>query len=82
VETQTKSQQRKLNNALQAIKVMLVNRKRTLPVTDWHGLVEVTKKSIISNPHQYFDSELPDRENLETMIDNIFQRFLDDQSIR
>jgi hypothetical protein len=82
VETQTKSQQRKLNNALQAIKVMLANKKRNLPITEWQGLVEVTKKSIISNPHQYFDTQLPEREHLETMIANIFRRFLDDQSIR
>jgi hypothetical protein len=82
VETQTKSQQRKLNNALQAIKVMLVNKKKTLPTSDWQSFVEATKKSIISSPNQYFDTELPEQKHLETMVDNIFSRFLDDQSIR
>jgi hypothetical protein len=82
VEIETKSQQRKLNNALQAIKVMLVNKKRTMPLSNWHELIEVTKKSIILNPHQYFDSEIPEKKYFDAMIENIFRRFLDDQNIR
>jgi hypothetical protein len=82
VQTEIKTHHRKLNNALQSIKVMLANKKHSLDKNDWHLLVDKTRESIITNPNQYIDTELPTQETLKAVIDRIFQQFLDDQSIR
>jgi hypothetical protein len=82
VQAEIKIHHRKLNHALQSLKVMLANKRHSIAHSEWQQLVEKTRQSVISNPYQYFDTELPTQETLRTVVDRIFQQFLDDQSTR
>jgi len=82
VQAEIKTHHRKLNHALQSLKVMLANKRHSLDHTEWQQLVDKTRQSVITNPYQYFDTELPTQETLRMVVDRIFQQFLDDQNIR
>jgi hypothetical protein len=71
---------RRFNIALEPIKVMLVNKKRTLSLVRWLSFVNSTKHSVLSHPDQYLGDELPEREVLEPIVGTIFSEFLRDQA--
>jgi len=67
---------RRLNHELESIKVMLVHKKGDLPIAEWLQFVEVTRKSILLHPDQYLEKDVPSKEILETIINKIFEDFL------
>jgi hypothetical protein len=82
METEIRLYKRKINNSLQSIKVMLMNKKRTLPKEEWLMLVDKIKVGIISKPHQYIDINLPPQETVTSLVEDIFEQFLEDQKSR
>ena len=74
------SLKRKINNQLNPIKVMLVNRKKDMSNEEWLNLVSNTKKSILDHPGQYIDEDLDENLQIEIVIDQIFEEFIKDQT--
>jgi hypothetical protein len=67
---------RKFNTALEPIKVMLVNKKRTLTLATWMAYVNKTKASVLESPVEYLGDNLPAREVTNQIVDSLFSDFL------
>lgn len=80
MDRQTIYYRRRFNIALEPIKVMLVNKKRTLTLVRWLGFVNRTKLSVLSYPDQYLGDGLPERDVMEPIVSAIFSEFLKDQA--
>ncbi|CAN5343490.1 hypothetical protein BH10BAC4_BH10BAC4_23310 [soil metagenome] len=72
----------KFNRALEPIKVMMVKRKLDLSLNEWISFVERTKMSIIAHPQEYLGDELPAKDGLVELIENIFKDFLKEQATK
>jgi hypothetical protein len=72
----------KFNRSLEPIKVMMVKRKNDLSFNEWMSFVERTKVSIIAHPQEYLGVELPPKDGLVELIENIFKDFVKDQATR
>jgi hypothetical protein len=73
---------RKFDRQLRHVKLILMSSRAKLPSEDWIRLVYATKKSVINNPEQYLNGEIPDRKILILSIERVFKGFLEDQKIR
>jgi hypothetical protein len=80
MDRQTIYYRRRFNIALEPIKVMLVNKKRTLTLVKWLGFVNRTKSSVLTYPDQYLGEELPSKDVMEPIVSTIFSEFLKDQA--
>lgn len=80
MDRQTIHYRRRFNIALEPIKVMLVNKKRTLTLVRWLGFVHRTKQSVMTNPDQYLGDQLPPKDVMEPIVSSIFSEFLRDQA--
>jgi len=67
---------RKFNNALEPIKVMLVDKKRKLTLATWISFVNQTRDRVIMSPHQYLGEQLPPKELMTTIVNDIFRDFV------
>jgi hypothetical protein len=74
------SLKRKINNQLNPIKVMLMNRKQNMSKEDWLNLVTNTRRSILDHPSQYIYKDWDENLPIEIVIDQIFDEFLKDQA--
>ncbi|HMJ71548.1 MAG TPA: hypothetical protein VK508_21785 [Cyclobacteriaceae bacterium] len=76
MERETAYYRRKFNTALEPIKVMLVNKKRTLTLVTWLAYVQKTKARVISRPSEYLGEALPPEELTNEIVDSLFSDFL------
>lgn len=76
MDRETAYYRRKFNTALEPIKVMLVNKKRTLTLATWITFVHKTKSSILTRPNEYLGNNLPPAEKTTEIIDSLFSEFL------
>lgn len=76
MDRETAYYRRKFNTALEPIKVMLVNKKRTLTLATWLAFVNRTKSSVLSAPTEYLGENLPPKELTDQIVDSLFSDFL------
>ena len=76
MDRETAYYRRKFNTALEPIKVMLVNKKRTLTLATWMAYVHKTKASVIESPIEYLGDNLPNKEVTDQIVDSLFSDFL------
>jgi len=67
---------RKFNNALEPIKVMLVDKKRELTLQTWLTFVNQTRDRVLINPDQYLGDQLPPAELMTQVVNDIFRDFV------
>lgn len=67
---------RKFNNALEPIKVMLVDKKRKLTLATWISFVNQTRDRVLVSPHQYLGEALPPAELMTKIVNDIFRDFV------
>ena len=67
---------RRFNITLEPIKVMLVNKKKEIPSDEWLAFVNRTKAGVLHHPDQYLGSELPLKEEMAKIVEQIFNDFL------
>lgn len=76
VDRETAYYRRKFNTALEPIKVMLVNKKRTQTLATWIAFVNKTRTSVLSRPKEYLGENLPPDEMTSQIVDSLFSDFL------
>ncbi|MBL0743580.1 hypothetical protein [Chryseolinea lacunae] len=76
MEAELKSTRRKLNNALEPIKVMMVHQKHKLLHDEWLVFVERTRFSVLNHPDEYFGTDLTTVPDLSMLVTKIFDDFL------
>lgn len=76
MDRETAYYRRKFNTALEPIKVMLVNKKRTLTLATWMLFVNKTKESVLERPVEYLGANLPEKEITDSIVDSLFSDFL------
>jgi hypothetical protein len=76
VDRETAYYRRKFNTALEPIKVMLVNKKRTQTLQTWLLFVNKTKARVLSKPHEYLGDKLPPVEMTNEIVNSLFSDFL------
>jgi hypothetical protein len=76
MDRETAFYRRKFNTALEPIKVMLVNKKRTQTLATWMAYVNKTRASVLQRPEEYLGDNLPERELTHQIIDSLFSEFL------
>jgi hypothetical protein len=76
MDRETAYYRRKFNTALEPIKVMLVNKKRTLTLATWMAFVNKTKASVLESPVEYLGDNLPPRDVTNQIVDSLFSDFL------
>ncbi len=76
MDRETAFYRRKFNTALEPIKVMLVNKKRTLTLATWMAFVNKTKTSVLESPTEYLGENLPEKELTNQIVDSLFSDFL------
>jgi len=76
MDPETLYYRRKFNNALEPIKVMLVDKKRKLTLTTWINFVNQTRDRVLVSPHQYLGEQLPPAELMTTIVTDIFRDFV------
>lgn len=81
MDSERKTYKRKFNNALEPLKVMLANRRLTLPTREWLRLVKRTHSGVLEHPDQYLGESLPDTVVLGELVGEIFEDFLHQQHL-
>ena len=76
MDPETLYYRRKFNNALEPIKVMLVDKKRKLTLASWISFVNQTRDRVLMSPHQYLGDQLPPQNLMSTIINDIFRDFV------
>jgi hypothetical protein len=76
MDPETLYYRRKFNNALEPIKVMLVDKKRKLTLSTWIAFVNQTKDRVLISPHQYLGERLPEEGQLIRIVNDIFRDFV------
>jgi hypothetical protein len=76
VDRETAYYRRKFNTALEPIKVMLVNKKRTLTLATWLSFVHRTKARVLESPVEYLGEKLPEQQLTNAIVDSLFSDFL------
>lgn len=76
MDRETAYYRRKFNTALEPIKVMLVNKKRTQTLSTWLAFVNKTKASVLLRPSEYLGENLPPKEVTDQIVDSLFSDFL------
>jgi hypothetical protein len=76
MDPETLYYRRKFNNALEPIKVMLVDKKRKLTLPTWINFVNQTRDRVLTSPHQYLGEQLPPVELMTTIVTDIFRDFV------
>lgn len=67
---------RKFNNALEPIKVMLVDKKKKLTLASWITIVNQTRDRVLLQPDQYLGEQLPPHEHMVNIVNDIFRDFV------
>jgi hypothetical protein len=65
----------KYRNQIRPILEMLKSKKLQLSGIEWESLVRRTKQSIVNSPDQYL-SELPQKDEIDQIIFELFEEFL------
>jgi hypothetical protein len=76
MDRETAFYRRKFNTALEPLKVMLVNKKRTQTLQTWMAFVNKTKASVLERPEEYLGENLPPKELTHEIVDALFSDFL------
>jgi len=76
MDPETLYYRRKFNNALEPIKVMLVDKKRKLTLASWISVVNQTRDRVLTSPHQYLGDQLPPENLMSSIIHKIFRDFV------
>ena len=76
MDQELKTVRRKLNNALEPVKVMMMHQKRKMEREDWLSFVERTKTSVLNHPYEYVNNELGSENELLPLVVKIFDDFL------
>ena len=67
---------RRFNNALEPIKVMLVDKKKKLTLQSWLSFVNQTRDRVLVSPNQYLGDQLPPAELMAQVVNDIFRDFV------
>ena len=76
MDRETAYYRRKFNTALEPLKVMLVDKKRTLTLATWMAFVNKTRTSVLESPKEYLGENLPAKELTNEIVDSLFSDFL------
>ena len=76
MDPETLYYRRKFNNALEPIKVMLVDKKKRLTLSTWLSFVNLTRDRVLVSPHQYLGEQLPPGDMLSRIVKDIFSDFV------
>ncbi|SHG51223.1 hypothetical protein SAMN04488109_0599 [Chryseolinea serpens] len=76
MDQELKTVRRKLNNALEPVKVMMMHQKRKMVREEWLSFVERTKTSVVNHPYEYINNELGSENDLVPLVTKIFDDFL------
>ena len=76
MDPETLYYRRKFNNALEPLKVMLVDKKRKLTLATWITFVNQTRDRVLLSPHQYLGDKLPAEEHMARIVNDIFRDFV------
>jgi hypothetical protein len=76
MDRETLYYRRKFNNALEPIKVMLVDKRRKLTLSTWITFVNQTRDRVLISPHQYLGEPLPAKEQTARIVNDIFRDFV------
>jgi hypothetical protein len=76
VDRETAYYRRKFNTALEPIKVMLVNKKRTQTLATWVAYVNKTRTRVLESPMEYLGAKLPSVEMTNDIVNSLFSDFL------
>jgi hypothetical protein len=76
MDPETLYYRRKFNNALQPLKVMLVDRKRRLSLATWISFVNQIRDRVLVNPDQYLGDPLPPAAKMSQIVNDIFRDFV------
>jgi len=73
---------RKFDSLLRHIKVILIQKRETLPTEIWYQLVHEARMSVVHHPADYLGPQLPDKKIAREAIHLVFDGFLHDLHIR
>jgi hypothetical protein len=76
MDQELKTVRRKLNNALEPVKVMMMHQKRKMVRDEWLSFVERTKTSVLNHPYEYVNNALGSEHDLAPLVKKIFDDFL------
>ncbi|HEX8040497.1 MAG TPA: hypothetical protein VF490_15165 [Chryseosolibacter sp.] len=76
-----KRYKREFDRDLRHIKLILAQERHKLPVSEWLHLVQETKECILRHPREFFCHELPPEPLVSTVLEKVFDRFLEDQRL-
>ena len=76
MDPETLYYRRKFNNALEPLKVMLVDKKRKLTLATWISFVNQTRDRVLVSPHQYLGEPLPPADQMSQIVNDIFRDFV------
>jgi len=65
--------------ALKPLLDLFDHKKRTLDTDQWIGFVNSTKSSIILNPEQYIERDLPAEFIIKDLVEEIFADYLKEE---
>lgn len=68
MDRETLYYRRKFNNALEPIKVMLVDKRRRLTLATWISFVNQTRDRVLVSPQEYLGDQLPPTGLMTTII--------------
>lgn len=81
MDSSIKTYKKRFDRDLKHIKIILSQKRREIAVSDWLGLVQETKESILKHPEEYFCSDVPSTSIYFEVIDQVFAGFLEDQRL-
>jgi hypothetical protein len=76
MDRETLYYRRRFNNALEPLKVMLVDKKRKVTLVTWISLVNQVRDRVLVSPPQYLGHQLPPPEQLSRIVNDIFREFV------
>ncbi len=67
---------RKFSLVLKPIKILLLEKRKSLSKDDWFKFVQQTKERILENPAEYLGSDLPETDVMRDSVEFVFHDLL------
>ena len=72
----------KFRYALQPVFSMLVGKEKEMPHEDWLQLIKTTEQRILLNPVDFLGTDLPGKDLMKDIVEEIFKEFDKDLKIK
>lgn len=72
----------KFRYALKPVFAMLVAKQREMDPSDWKEFLKKTHDNILRNPTEFLGSELPEKDLMTDILEEIFKEFFYDLKIK